>query len=54
VVFYKVPDNLEEAGLAQDNFNLVLGLPSQRELMSIYESYFLGKFPKKPILILKR
>ena len=40
VVFYKVPDDLEASGLAQDNFNLVLGIPSQRELMLIYEDYF--------------
>jgi hypothetical protein len=54
VVFYKVPENLEESGLAQDNFNLALGIPYQRELMQIYEDFFQGKFPKKPILTLKR
>ena len=49
VVFYRVPDDLENSGIAQDNFNQVLGIPSQRELMQIYEDFFSGKYPRKPI-----
>lgn len=53
LVFYQRPESVPDT-LNQANFNEHLLIPHQFELMRFFESFHMLKFPKEPILMLKR